>query len=203
MSLFPTHHLKLTPEEYIFCRQIPSPFLSSHPISLLLCPCARSSLIRSQRGHERLRPVLPSAAGASPGPWLPAGLLRPLAHRTPSAPGARHSAQHSLAWVRCLHSSSPWDPALFLSFCFLLFMVLNPALRPCANAPLLAKLNAFQGRLHKSSGLVLGARPAGLDVLFSRPRSCWTTCWHELPPKRSQQDASGAACRGGARAAVL
>lgn len=146
-------------------------------------------LIRSQRGHECLRPVLPAAAGASPSPWLPTGFSSPLAHCTPSASGIRHSAQHSLAWVRCLHSSSPWDPALFLSFCFLLFMVLNPALRPCANALLLAKLNLFQGRLHKSSGLVLGARPAGLDVLFSRPRSCWRTCWHELPPKRSQQDA--------------
>lgn len=105
----------------------------------------------------------------------------------------RHSSHCSaqLGLGQMLHSSSPWDPALFLSFCFLLFMVLNPALGPCANALLLAKLNSFQGRLHKSSGLVLGARPAGLDVLFSRPRSCWRTCWHELPPKRSQQDASG------------
>lgn len=76
-------------------------------------------------------------------------------------------AQHSLARARCLRSSLPWDPALSLSFCFLLFMVLDPALRPCANALLLANLNSCQGRLRKSSGLVLRARPAGLPVLSS------------------------------------
>lgn len=202
MYLFLTHLLELTPQKYIFVVTFQAPFcpLTLFPffcVPVLAAPrygakgAMSASALCSQPQQERV-PVL-----------APHRLLGPLALCTPSASGIRHSAQHSLAWVRCLHSFSPWDPALFLSFCFLLFMVLNPALRPCANALLLAKLNSFQGRLHKSSGLVLGARPAGLDVLFSRPQSCWRTCWHELPPKRSQQDASRAAWLGGARAAVL
>lgn len=93
------------------------------------------------------------------------------------------------------------DPVLSLSFCFLLFMVLYPAFRPCANALLPANLNSFQGKLHKSSELVLGARPAGLDVLFSQTQSCRETCWHEPLPKWSQQDAAQAAWLGRARAA--
>jgi len=100
-------------------------------------------------------------------PLVPHGLL-PLHSMSPLPPGIRQSAQNSSAWVRCLRSSSLWDPALSLSFCFLLFMVLDPAFRPCANALLPANLNSFQGRLHKSSGLVLGARPAGLAVLSPR-----------------------------------
>lgn len=55
-----------------------------------------------------------------------------------------------------------------LPLCSLLFMVLDPAFRPCASALLLANLNWFQGRLHNSGGLVLRARPAGLAVLLSR-----------------------------------
>lgn len=90
-------------------------------------------------------------------------------------------AQHGLARVRCCSSGqtprsrTPRSP----SFCFLLFIVLDPASRPCANASLPAKLNLFQGRLHKSPVLLLGARPAGLAALSSWPQPCLRTCWHQ------------------------
>lgn len=191
---------RLVPRGIYFCGDTPSPFLSPHPVSILPCPWTCGSLVWSQWGREHLRPMLPPTAGGCPQPLVPHQLV-PSHATSPLPPGIRHSAQHSSAWVRCLRSSSPWDPALSLSFCFLLFMPLDPAFRPCANALLPANLTSFQGRLHKSSGLVLGARPAGLAVLSSRPRSCRRICWHEPPPKRSQQDAARAARLGGARAA--
>lgn len=141
---------------------------------LVLSPHFHSSVsLRLQLlGMELMGPRAPSpcaAAHSSRGsqPLVPHQLV-PSHAASPPPLGIHHSAQHNSAWVRCLCSSSAWDPALSLSFCFLLFMVLDPAFRPCANALLPANLNSFQGRLHKSSGLVLGARPAGLAVLSSR-----------------------------------
>lgn len=89
-------------------------------------------------------------------------------------------AQHALAWVRCCSSGqTPCSRTLCSpSFCFLLFIVLDPASRPCANASLPAKLNLFQGRLHKSPVVLLGARHAGLAALSSWPQPCPRTCWH-------------------------
>lgn len=120
MSPFLTHHLELTSEEYIFVVKFQVPFLSSHPISLLLCPCTCSSLTRSQRGHERLRPVLPTAAGASPSPWLPTGFLFP-SHTAPPLPQAFVTVL-STAWPgsdACIppRPGTQRSSSLFVSFC--------------------------------------------------------------------------------------
>lgn len=121
--------------------------------------------------------------------------------RLPSS--SRHSWQGPAQLRRgqrllCWPSPSRWDTALSLSLCFLLFIVLAPASRPCANAPFPANLNSFQGRLHKSRA-VAGSQ------------ACWAGCFvlsapavpqdllARTPLQRSQQDASWAV--GGAAAA--
>lgn len=120
MSLFLTHHLELTPEKYIF-GHIPSPFLNSYPISLLLCPCTCSSLVGSQRGHERLRPALPTAAGASPGPGSPPAPCVP-SHTALPVPQAFTVTVLSTAWPgsdACIppRPGTQRSSSLFVSFC--------------------------------------------------------------------------------------
>lgn len=164
MSLFLTHHLELTPEKYIF-GHIPSPFLNSYPISLLLCPCTCSSLVGSQRGHERLRPALPTAAGASPGPGSPPLLASP---RT----------LHPL----CLrHSLSQCSAQLGLGQMPAFLLALGPSALPLFLFPFVYGTQSSSQAMRKCSALgqveFLSRKIAQEFRAGVRSQACWAGCF--------------------------
>lgn len=164
MSLFLTRHVELTPEEYIFCGHIPSPFLSSHPISLLLCPCTCSSLIRSQRGHERLRPALRWQQERFPGPGSPLASCVP-SHTAPPLPQA---------FVTLLSTAWPGSDAAFL-------LALGPSALPLFLFPFVYGTQSSSRAMRKCSALgqvEFLSRKIAQEFRAGAPsQACWAGCF--------------------------